>query len=167
MTRIQHSRRHRRGAVGMNLVEVLLAMLVFLMIALMFGAAIPAATRGTRYSGNFQQAISVVQHKLDQLREADYSRLNPTEMDARNIIDSTGTCSTSGSTTTCYYTTQDGIVSAFGAGAVGTIVVSPFTPSLIVASGEYTLLSVTVTLTWKDSNGASHSYSASTLVSQG
>ena len=146
------------------MVEVMLSLIIFLMIALMFGAAIPAATRGARYSGTFQQAISVTQHKIDQLREAGYARLNSASIVSRSLADS---CSVSSTTTTCGFTTTDAITSFFGAGAVGTLVVAPYTPSFVAATNQYSLLTVTVTLTWKDASKAIHSYSASAIISQG
>ena len=152
---------------GFSMIEVMMSLLIFLMIALMFGAAIPAATRGTRFSGTFQQAISLAQHKIDQLREAGGSRLTPTSMETRQIIDSAAGCSAASTTNTCYFTTIDAVTSYFGTGSIGKVVITPYAPSYITVSNTYTLWTVTVTVTWKDATKATHSYSTSAIISMG
>jgi Tfp pilus assembly protein PilV len=78
-------RRGRRRA--FTLVEVAVAVFLLAMAVLMFGALYPTASRASRMSGNHSQAISEVQHKVDQLRAIGYGRLNYTEMRAAGIID--------------------------------------------------------------------------------
>lgn len=157
--------RRRARCGGISLVEVMFALGILLLMAMMFGAAIPAATRGTRFSGAFQQAISVAQHKIDQLRDADLARLTAANLDSRDIIDSEATCTTSGANTSCKFTTIDSLVSYFGAGAVGTIDIVPYVPSWVAATSQYMLSAVTVTVKWKDSANKEHSYSASAMIS--
>ena len=61
----------------------------FMAIAmLIFAALSPMAARTSRMSGNYSQAISLAQHKVDQLRSVGYGRLSYRELHAARIIDS-------------------------------------------------------------------------------
>jgi hypothetical protein len=57
------------------------------MAVLTFGAFYPTAARTSRMSGNHSQAVSEVQHKVDQLRAVGYGRLTHSELSAARIID--------------------------------------------------------------------------------
>jgi prepilin-type N-terminal cleavage/methylation domain-containing protein len=70
-----------------TLVEVVVAVFLLALAVLMFGAFYPTASRASRMSGNHSQAISEVQHKVDQLRAVGYGRLNYTELRAAGIVD--------------------------------------------------------------------------------
>lgn len=73
--------------------EVVLASLLLSLATLLFLSVYPMASRSSRMSGNHSQAISVVQHKVDQLRSVGYGRLNYTDLRAAGIVDSTATAS--------------------------------------------------------------------------
>jgi len=79
---LRHIRRR-----AFTLVEVIVAVFLLAMAVLMFGAFYPSASRASRMSGNHSQAISEVQHKVDQLRAVGYGRLNYSELRAAGIID--------------------------------------------------------------------------------
>jgi hypothetical protein len=88
------SRKARRiGRRGTSLLEVALGALVMAGGILIFAAFYPTAARCSRMSGSYSQAISEVQHKIDQLRAIGYGRLNYSEMTAAGIIDPTPTSS--------------------------------------------------------------------------
>jgi prepilin-type N-terminal cleavage/methylation domain-containing protein len=72
---------------GFTLVEIVVAVFLLAMAVLMFGAFYPTAARTSRMSGNHSQAISEVQHKVDQLRAVGYGRLTYSELRAASIID--------------------------------------------------------------------------------
>lgn len=109
--------KRKGGRRGFSLVEVVVAVFLLAMAVLMFGAFYPTASRTSRMSGNHSQAISEVQHKVDQLRAVGYGRLNYTELVAAGIIDATPT------TQPYRFTTVDGLTDLLPA-AVGTISIS-------------------------------------------
>lgn len=76
-----------RSRRGFSLVEIVVAVFLMSMAVLMFGAFYPTAARASRMSGNHSQAISEVQHKVDQLRAVGYGRLTYGELRAAGIID--------------------------------------------------------------------------------
>ena len=78
------SRRQR----GFTIMEVVLAMTVFLMMVLMFAAAFPLTVRAAQFSSNYAQATQLAQHKIDQLRAAGYGSLNGAALAGTGIINS-------------------------------------------------------------------------------
>src|SRR5579875_2246469 len=72
MTRIDRLAASR----GFTMIEVCLALVVFLMMTLMFAAVFPTVVRGAKMSDNYTQATFLAQHKLDQLRASGFSRLS-------------------------------------------------------------------------------------------
>ena len=64
--------RRRRG---FTVLEVTLALIIFTMMTLLFGAVLPMAARSTKHSGSYSLATALAQRKIDQLRVAGYSRL--------------------------------------------------------------------------------------------
>jgi prepilin-type N-terminal cleavage/methylation domain-containing protein len=81
------TRARRRPRRGFSLVEIVVAVFLMAMAVLMFGAFYPTASRTSRMSGNHSQAISEVQHKVDQLRAIGYGRLTYTELKNAGVID--------------------------------------------------------------------------------
>ena len=80
----------RRGA---TLLEVVLATLLLSLGTLLFISVYPTASKTSRMSGNHSQAISVVQHKVDQLRSIGYGRLNYADLRAAGVVDTTSNTS--------------------------------------------------------------------------
>jgi hypothetical protein len=94
------------------------------------------AAKGSRMVGNYQQASSLVQHKIDQLRAVGYGRLDYTDLlAALDIIDASPTSSPYS------FTTIDSLSSIYP-GATGTIDISTYSANI---------KQVTVTLTWNSS----------------
>jgi prepilin-type N-terminal cleavage/methylation domain-containing protein len=121
---------------GYTLIEVLVSLFVISMGAIMYTATLPMAAKGSRMVGNYQQASSLVQHKIDQLRAIGYGRLDYTNLlAALDIIDAAPTGSPYS------FTTVDSLSSIYP-GATGTIAISDYSTSI---------KQVTVTLTWSTS----------------
>lgn len=129
MFRRFRSRKVRRG---FSLVEVVVAVFLLAMAVLMFGAFYPTASRSSRMSGNHSQAISEVQHKVDQLRAIGYGRLTYSELRAAGVIDATP------NTLPYSFTAVDGLQNLLP-NASGTINISP---------AGTDLMQVTVRVTW-------------------
>ncbi len=101
-----------------------------------FAALLPIAARGTQMVGNYQQASSLVQHKIDELRSVGYGRLTYTELLSAGIIDAAPT------TSPFNFATVDGLNSIYP-NATGTIDITNFSTSI---------RQVTVTVTWDSSS---------------
>jgi hypothetical protein len=83
-------RARRRGA---SLIEIVITIFLMAMAVMTFGGFYPTAARSSQMSGNHAQAISIVQHKVDQMRAVGYGRLTYTELRNAGVIDSTSTTS--------------------------------------------------------------------------
>lgn len=160
---IRQRNKARQG--GFTIVEVALSLIVFAMMAMMFGAVFPMAVRGAQYSSNYAQATLVAQHKLDQLRSAGYKRATTASgLLALNIIDST-TANADGSYN---FAATDNLVSTgtvkgfFPVGSTGTVTISDYTGSG-VPSG--TVAYVTVKIKWVGGGVSNGSYTLSTMIS--
>jgi prepilin-type N-terminal cleavage/methylation domain-containing protein len=81
--------RRRRGRPGYSLIEVIVAMTLFSLATLVFAALFPAAARTSRMNNQYAQAVSLAQHKIDQMRAVGYGRLDYTDLLAASIIDAT------------------------------------------------------------------------------
>ena len=56
----------------------------------MFSAMLPMASKASRMVGSYQQAASMVQHKIDQCRAIGYGRLTYSELLTAGVIDADG-----------------------------------------------------------------------------
>ncbi len=143
----------RRRHSGFTLLEVAIAIFVLAATATIFAAYLPAALKTGKMVGNHQQASSLVQHKVDQLRGVGYGRLTYVELRDAGIIDS------SPITSPYSFVTADGLDPMF-VNVVGTVKVEDFTADI---------RKVTVTLTWTGS--AAHqgdgTMSAQALIAKG
>jgi type II secretory pathway pseudopilin PulG len=77
----------RRRSSGFTLLEAVIAIFVLGATATVFFAMVPTATKTGKMVGNHQQAASLVQHKIDQLRGIGYGRLTYSEMRDAGVID--------------------------------------------------------------------------------
>lgn len=138
---------------GFTWIEILAAVFVIGITAMIFGAVFPMAAKTQAMAANHQQALGIAQHKIDQLRAVGYGRLTYTELKNAGIIDSTTT------TSPYRYTTVDDLASLYPT-AVGTIAVTDFST---------TIRQVTVTLTWSNSarRPGNGTLSLSALVAKG
>ncbi len=77
-------RAHNRG---FTLIEVMISLGVFVALTLIFAACVPVARKTAKANGQYSQAISLCQHKIDQLRAVGYGRVNYDELSDAGIID--------------------------------------------------------------------------------
>ena len=117
------------------MVETAIAILVLGATAVIFAAYMPTALKTGKMVGNHQQAASLVQHKVDQLRGVGYGRLVFAELSNAGIVDSNVT------TSPYSFVLVDGLDALF-VDVVGTVRVDNFTADV---------RKVTVTLTWTGS----------------
>ena len=172
--RIARRRIARRQTAGFTLMEVCLALIVFGMMTVLFGAVFPMTVRGAQYSGNYTQAAMIAQHKMEQLRSAGFSSLDQTHLTNLNAIDSPQASGypapvsggTSYSFTSAEHLVSDGVTKGyFAPGSMGTVTVADYAalhPSSGVPSG--TLALVTVSVTWAGGGVSNSSYSTSALL---
>lgn len=157
---------------GFTLAEVMLSLVVFAMMALMFGAVFPMSVRGAQYSGNYTQAVGLAQHKLDQLRAAGYTQLfaptGSTGLISRNLINAVNPDDTP-QLRSYDFTTSDALVSDgvtrgyYPLGSRGTVTVAPYTSGGVPAGS---LAWVTVTISWTGGGVSNGSVSVSALVAK-
>ena len=73
-----------RGKLGYTFIEVIVALFLVSLGAIMFSSMLPMASKGGRMVGNYQQASSIVQHKIDECRSVGYGRLTNLAEDRRH-----------------------------------------------------------------------------------
>ncbi len=78
---------------GFTLIEVVISLVVFSVLVLIFAASIPLAHMAADQNGQYAQATSLCQHKIDQLRAMGYGRMNYTELLEAGRIDDSYTSS--------------------------------------------------------------------------
>ena len=160
--------KRRKAQRGFTIAEIALSLIVFAMMAMMFGAVFPMAVRGAQYGSNYAQATLVAQHKMDQLRSAGYNKLVlPDTLKNLNIIDST-TANIGGSYN---FTAADNLTSTgtvqgyFPAGSTGKILITDYhaTDNNVPAG---TIALVKVSVAWAGGGVSSGSYTLTTMISQ-
>jgi prepilin-type N-terminal cleavage/methylation domain-containing protein len=125
----------KRSNAGFTLLEVAIAIFVLAATATIFVGYLPTAMKTGKMVGNHQQASSLVQHKVDQLRGVGYGRLTYVELRDAGIIDEAPT------TSPYNFKQVDGLPSFF-VNPVATVKVEDYTADI---------RKVTVTLTWTGS----------------
>jgi prepilin-type N-terminal cleavage/methylation domain-containing protein len=120
---------------GYSLIEVMVALFLVATGTIAFGAMVPMASRSARMNANYQQAVSLAQHKVDQCRAVGWGRLTYTELQAAGIIDA--------SPTTSPYR-FDGVDQLDGTGGV----FPDATGTLTVTDFSSTVRQVTATIVW-------------------
>ena len=79
---------------GFTLLEVVVSVFVLTMVALVFATTIPAARKAAYMNGQYAQATSVCQHKLDELRAIGPGRMDTfQELVDAQVVDATPTSS--------------------------------------------------------------------------
>lgn len=76
-----------RSRRGFSLLDAAAGIYLLVSIVLIFAACYPTAHKTSRMNGSYSQAVSAVQHKVDQLRAVGYGRLTPVELRSAGIID--------------------------------------------------------------------------------
>lgn len=75
------------GESGFSLLEVVISLCVFTFIMLIFSSSMQVSLRSGHLNSQHAQAVSLCQHKIDQMRAVGYGRVNYTELSDAGIID--------------------------------------------------------------------------------
>ena len=137
-TRSKALLRHPLRRRGFQLIEVVIATLLLSMAGTIFVALYPTATRSSRLVTSYSQAVSIVQHKADQLRAVGYGSLDFTNLNNSELIDDSAK-------TSPYRFEVIDKVSQHLSNPVGEITVTDVATNL---------RQVTVRLSWSDGPGA-------------
>lgn len=153
-------KKRTRRQQGFTVMEVALALVIFTMMTLMFGAVLPAALRGAKHSGNYNQAAALAQRKIDQLRGAGYGRMFDgsdgtalSKLSALNVVNAQNSFGVFDFTTVDHMTGNGGY---FPPGSTGTITVTDGYNGIPAGNAAQ----VTVTITWTGTVPGSYSVSA-------
>jgi len=79
------SDRHSRK--GSSLLEVVIALFLFALLVVLFAGSLMVSNAATGINGQYAQALSLCQHKMDQMRAYGYGKLNYADLEPL-IIDS-------------------------------------------------------------------------------
>jgi len=150
MSMVRWMRQSRaRSRRGFSLIDSAIATMVMAAGVLVFAAFYPTAARCSKMSGSYSQAISEVQHKVDQLRAVGYGRLTYTDLKDAGVIDASPNASP------YRFEAKDNLGAVLWS-PVGTIAVTDVSTDL---------RQVTVTLTWlRSSQSTQRSTHAVTIL---
>ncbi len=155
------------------MVEVTLALIIFVMMVLLFAAVFPISIRAAHFSNYYAEATMIAQHKIDQLRYAGFSKIaSRANLSSLEIADSGLTAAappyTASFTTVDNLTMANGVQGFFPAGSTGTITVTDYSTAAGVSNPPPagTVYRVTVTITWTALGHAGSTYSASAFIVQ-
>jgi Sec7-like guanine-nucleotide exchange factor len=126
----------------------MIALMVFTLMTLVFASSILATRMSSKMNSQYGQAISLCQHKIDQLRAVGYGRMSYSELADADIIDETPASAP-------YYFTQ--------VDEVGTVLTSPTTSIRIEDAGASTVR-ITVSITWKQATYGAKTSTASLVA---
>ena len=156
-----------------TMLEVMLSLLFFTMMALLVASVVPMAARSSRQGNDFNQASALLLHKIDQLQTIGYAKLDAGNLVALGVVDSAGTLPVanpvgdlSGSAT---FSAADRLAAYFanaGAEPKGDLALAPYAPSAKVSGGVtiYSVIEATVTVRWRDVRNQVHTQSMRTLI---
>lgn len=169
-----------------TIMEVVLSLLIVLFMVVMVAAVVPSSLRTSRYSTDFSQAASLVQHKINQLQDAGYNGMNAPNLGGHGlaIIDgspnSPATNPLGDQSVTFEFTDRDKLWQSFAGGVDATgaritgsntprgyIYLAPYSPSAYTNTAgatEYGLIRATVTVQWWTSKGNMQAFSGTTLI---
>ena len=146
------------------MVEVMLSMMIFVVMILVFGAVFPFALHTAAFSNNYAQAALVAQHKIDQLQNAGYARMDYNDLSSLGIID------TSINPNSPYtFTGVDNLVGNggnpgfFATGSAGIVTIVDYNtlnPGVLPGNMAY----ATVTINWTSYTGSVGTYSTSIIL---
>lgn len=171
--RRRHAQR-RKSQSGFTLMEVVLAMVIFLMMSVMFAAVFPIAVRAGKLSNNYAQAAQLAQHKIDQVRAAGINKLGYSDLNAAQIIDPMAT-PPSGLPATYTFTAVDGLAPSggnggyFPPGSTGTLTISDYN-AYLTSQGKVSPVPtgvmdyITINIQWSGGGVSSGSYTTSALI---
>lgn len=174
-----------------TLVEIAIALFVFGMMVVLFGAIFPISTRAGHTGGNYAEASFLAQHKIDQIRNLGFAKLDGLHLAGQGVVDtnSDGTPVTvpnpaglPANTVSYSFTLADNLVNNtksgifypgfFPAGGTGIVSIGDY-HDLAAAAPHGTnitvpatvLKCVTVTITWAGSNQGNGNLTTHTALS--
>jgi prepilin-type N-terminal cleavage/methylation domain-containing protein len=167
--------KRRKKQQGFTMVEVVMSLIVFTIMALITAAVVPISARSVRYGNDYTQAATLAMHKANQLQEAGYANINR-NLTSLGVVDNNGTLPlatvTNGSGTgSSTFTTKDNLATYFVGGAsapAGILTVAPYLPSGVTVGSvtTYSVVRVTIEVKWRDVRGRSQNYFTTTLISK-
>lgn len=83
----------KRRRSGLTLMEVVISLFVFSLMIVVFSSSLIVGKSASKINGEYAQAISLAQHKIDQLRAIEWGRLVYSELQEGGFIDSSPTSS--------------------------------------------------------------------------
>ena len=151
------------------MLEVVISLLFFTMMALLTAAVVPMAARSSRQGNDFNQASSLLLHKIDQLQALGYARLDAGSLASLGVVDNAGTLPAANPngvlSGTATFSSADKLAAYFvgtGTDPKGEIALAPYAPS--ARGAIYTVIEATVTVSWRDVRGQAHSQAMRTLI---
>lgn len=82
----------RRNRAGFTLIEVVVSIFILSVVAIMYTTTIPTARKAAYMNGQYAQATSLCQHKIDQLRAIGPGRMDTfQELSDAGVVDTTPT----------------------------------------------------------------------------
>ena len=182
-------RHKKRAAHAFTLIEVMFAIYILLIMALMFSAVSVSATRSSRFGNSYNQAMSLAQHKIDQLQDEGFDKaLTPTVLYGKELDDPAVNYATGNSPAPTvygvlpatnsyfkgYFTSVDKLNQYFVTQKSGTqytpnsaqgyIEITPY-PKTPVPAIVYNL-SVKITITWQDAGYAKSTYTTEAVLTR-
>ena len=137
-----HALRTTRSSPGFTLLELVMALFVLSVITLIFACTVPSAAKMAHMNGQYAQAASLCQHKIDQMRAVGFGRLTYTELHDAGIVD--------GSPSSQPY-------SFAGVDSVNDYLPeSSATVRVDQVTGQLHVLKVTATISWKTARHQAH-----------
>jgi prepilin-type N-terminal cleavage/methylation domain-containing protein len=163
----------RRGRRGFTLIEVVFALTIFLMMAMVFSAVFPISIKAAKFSNNYNQAEELCQHKLDELREQPWGGFKSTTFATQaganlvngNVADSCSADANGDGGMTCSFVNIDDIadngntVGYFPAGSTALVNIFP-----IPGTPSYSVFKATSTISWTGGGLSNGSCSVSTVL---
>ena len=145
MAKVRWTAKARRG---LTFLEVMIALMLLTAGVLTAATLFPAATMARTRSSSNSMAATIIQRKLEQVRRLPAASITYSGLLANGVIDS-------GNTSPYSFTAADSLATKLQQGK-GTI-------SLTNPGGD--LVTITVTVTWENSEGPNQTLSAVTNVS--
>lgn len=131
-----------RRRCGLTLMEVMISLFVFSLLVVVFSSSLIVAKSASKINGEYAQAISLAQHKIDQLRAIGFGRLTYAEL-IDGFIDEAPT------TSPFSFAGVDNVANYLPGASVG----HPATATLKVENhpSDTRMKKITVTITWRSS----------------
>lgn len=176
-----HHRRRSHSAFMM--IEVLFAIFILVIMALMFGAVSVSATRASRFSNSYNQAMSIAQHKIDEFQNKGYTNSsNPSALYADNVLDDPSVNYGPGNEPAPtispglpatgsykgYFTNVDNLSQYFVAkkDAAGKLTTDSVHGEVLIKPYNASTLQVTITIKWQDNGYAQSSYTTQAIITK-